>query len=409
MSWKPFLYVLIPLLVVVVIALWIHLSTWFLWSLLPESDIKIALNYTQPGTAMISDLLLLSPLHGELQPVINQARRIAYLQNNDASAIAVIPSNPFLFSERSRVKQQLIANNWQTSSYGLIIIGKKGPTPVNSLPVILRETYRKLYSRQFPYQPAVIAVNKSDALSPGIILDAALIGVATNRGQEIKFAFAQTLSDLPVFSITSPPLPAGDDYLSLNLSGTNIQSIVAQFNLKWDDLLSTKLGLIKTKPALTALLASQQTVSLTISGSNISIAMIGEPNTLKNTISHWLSNEEAFSRPQKNAFKLPDGTLGYELVKGPLLSVLSEPDQTGCQAPASPNVKLWLCQSSQGVSFGTSQSSAQQALSAINPSQQAISIGRQYLSKLDFPIINRIQSLVLFNADPYTILTVQLR
>jgi hypothetical protein len=254
----------------------------------------------------------------------------------------------------------------------------------------------------------VIAVNQSESFVPGITT-MAVVGVSANQGQEIKFVSAKTLADLPVFSITSPSLPANEDFLSLNLSGTTIQSMINQFNAQWDDVIQSKLGLSKTKPPITALLAAQQTVSLTLSGAEASIAIIGDPTALKTTLSNWLSNEEAFSRPQKSAFKLPDGTIGYELVKGELQTVLSDPDQEGCQAPITASVTLWLCQNSQGISLGTGHSLAQQALANINPNHNSISIGRQYLGQLEFPIINRIDSLVLFDSDPYTVLTVKLR
>lgn len=408
MSVKPFIYVLIPLALVPVIAIWIHLSAWFLWSLLPDGNTKVALNYTEPGASLITDLLALSPLRTELEPVIKQTRRFAYVQNNDSSVIALIPQNLLLFGERSQIKQQLIASQWRIQNYGLIIVGIKGPSSINPLSSTLQQTIAKLNSRQFPSQPAVVAVNKSESITHGIT-PMAVVGVSANRGQEVKFVSAQTLADIPVFSIASPSLPANENYLSLNLSGSTIQSMVNQFNADWDDVIRSKLGLTQTKPPITALLAAQQTASLTLSGNDASIALIGDPAALKTAISGWLSNEEAFSRPQKSAFKLPDGTMGYELVKGQLQPVLSDPDQEGCQAPITPVVNLWLCQDSRGVALSTKRHLAQQALTSIDPNHHSISVGRQYLGQLEFPIINRIQSLVLFDSDPYTVLTVQLR
>lgn len=408
MSVKPFLYVLIPLALVPIIAFWIHLSAWFLWSLLPDGNTKIALNYTEPGASLITDLLALSPLRAELEPIINQTRRFAYVQNSDSSVIALIPQNLLFFGQRNQIKQQLIASQWRIQNYGLIIVGVKGQSSINPLSSALWQTFAKLNSRQYPYQPAVVAVNKSEYFAHSIT-PMAIVGVSVNRGQEVKFVSAKTLADIPVFSITSPALPANEDYLSLNLSGSTIQSIITQFNADWDDVIRSKLSLTQTKPAITALLAAQQTASLTLSGNDASIAMMGDPAALKTAINNWLSNEEAFSRPQKSAFKLPDGTMGYELVKGQLQAVLSDPDQEGCQAPVTPVVNLWLCQNSRGVALSTQRHLAQQALSGIDPNHHSISIGRQYLSQLELPIINRINSLVLFDSDPYTVLTLKLR
>ncbi|HBE90273.1 MAG TPA: hypothetical protein DDW41_03635 [Candidatus Andersenbacteria bacterium] len=408
MSVKPFLYVLIPLVLVPAVAIWIHLSIWFLWSLLPDGNTKIALNFTEPGTGLITDLLALSPLREDLEPVMNHARRFSYVQNNDSSVIAIIPKNIVLFRERSQITQQLLANGWRPQNYGLIIVGLKGQSSLNPLSFTLRQAFGKLYSRRYPYQPTVIAVNQSEAFVSKVT-PMAVFGVSANQEREIKFISAKTLADLPVFSIARPSLPSSEDYLSLNLSGATIQLITNQFNAQWNDIIQSKLGLSKTKPPITALLAAQQTISLTLSGAEASIAIIGDPTALKTTLSNWLSNEEAFSRPQKSAFKLPDGTIGYELVKGELQTVLSDPDQEGCQAPVTASVTLWLCQNNQGISFGTGRSLAQQALTNINPNHNSISIGRQYLSQLEFPIINRINSLVLFDSDPYTVLTVKLR
>lgn len=404
---KPLSYLLVPLIFLLFAALWLHLSTWFLWSLIPDGSLKLAVNYTQSGTSITSDLLPLTPLQAELQPFASQVRRFAYVQKDRSAVIALIPRNPALFRERRTIKQNLLANNWRISNFGLVIIGTKGEPSLNAVTSAISRTYRKLYSRQYPYRPAMVAVIRSEDISPALP-DMAFIGVATNNGQELKIASAATLAGLPDFSITSPPLPANDS-LSFNLSGPTLQLISSQFDSQLDKVLTAKLGLTRTNPKIMALLAAQQTASLALSGQEASIAIIGDPMALHSAITTWLINEEAYSRPQPSAFKLPDGTLGYELVKGDPQSVLSAPDQTGCQSPTTDTVQLWLCQDAQGVSLGTSRNLATETLSKISPNHHTISVGGLYLNRLDFLAVRRISSLILYNSDPYTVLTIKLK
>lgn len=403
---KPLSYLLVPLIFLLFAALWLHLSTWFLWSLIPDGSLKLAVNYTRAGTSITSDLLPLTPLQAELQPFTSQVRRFAYVQKDRSAVIALIPRNPALFRERRAIKQNLLANNWRISNLGLVIIGTKGESSLNSVTSAVSRTYRKLYSRQYPYRPAIVAVIRSGDISPALP-DMAFIGVATNNGQELKIVSAATLAELPDFSITSPPLPA-NDFLSFNLSGPTLQLISSQFDSQLDKVLTAKLGLTRTNPKIMALLAAQQTASLALSGQDASIAMMGDPASLRASVAAWLSNEEAYSRPQKSAFKLPDGTLGYELIKGPLQTVLSPPDAEGCEAPSTPTVNLWLCRNYQGVSLGTNRPLALQGLSNISPDHHTIAVSRQYLSQLNLPALNRINSLTLYNSDPYTVLTLKL-
>jgi len=389
------------------VALWAHLSTWYLWHLLPDGELKLALNYTHPASHLLDNFL--APTLPDVAPTIKNVRRFAYVQSTNSSTIALVPSNPFLFRDRHHIIQQLTDYGWSTSNYGLVILGRKGETtPLTSIQPAAINTFSKLISLRHPYKPTIIA-QTTDQTLPMLSQNLALVGVMTTGEGEIKVVIAPDLFSLPDFSIVGPPSPNQTDYLAANLPGTTIQSVAGQFSQSWNDIFYQKLNFNQTKPAIFSFLTTQQTISLTLTQDNASLAIFGQPELLAAAAHQWIQDEETYSRPTKQAFRLPDKTLGYELVPGEPQPVLSPPDQSGCRSPLHDNVSLWLCQGKLGVSIGTSLAAAQQELTNLSTNTRQLSIGSTYLEQLDLSPINLLQSLTYYNSGPYTIITGQLK
>jgi hypothetical protein len=396
--------------IVLITALYTHLSLWFLWHLLPEGNIKIAVNSSQPGSQMVTESLSLSPLDGNTTKLLNNTKRYSYAQTNEHSSIALVPKNPFLFKDRNLLIDELRKQNWHTINFGLVIVGTNQDSTLSLPPLrsIIVSTYGKLISPQHPYKPIVIA-QSIDGSIPPLSGDTALVGVVANQSREVKAIIAPNLNNFPNFSISGPSLPSQSDYIAVNIPGSVIQSVSAQFSNEWNKVIYSKFGFSATKPSVISYLAVQQTASITITDEKAALAVIGDPASLKNTFHQWMQHEEAYSRPQKHAFRLPDNTIGFELIKGDLQPVLSEPDPSGCLAPTSDAIQLWLCQNDKGVSLATTQKDALGELSSISPSIQRITLGNNYLQHLDFLPVKYLQALTLHSSGDYTLLTAKLK
>jgi len=348
-------------------------------------------------------------LHRSVPSLISHTKRFSYVQQDSSTTIALVPTNPFLFKARNQLINQLKQDNWQITNYGLIIIGNTTTTPTrHSLRQTTSQAIAKLTSRQYPSQPNVIANIKANTW-PLLSHDTALIGIITNRNRELKTIIAPRLSDIPPFSISGPPLPNQEDFLSFSLPGATIQSVSTQLANDWNRLLHQRLGFINTKPPLVDFLGKVQTSSLAITDEQTSLAIIGDPSYLNSAWEHWLQDEEAYSRPQRKAFRLPDRTLGYELVKGDSQPVLAQPDSSGCRRPINETIKLWLCQNNQGLAVGTNRDTTLHALDSITTTAQQVSIGNHYLQQIELPLIQHLHALTYFSFGEYTIITASLR
>lgn len=398
------------LTVVFIIAVYFHISLWFLWYLLPEEKIKIAVNSTQPGSQIITDILSAFPIKEDTVKLLNSAKRYSYAQTDKGSVIALVPKNPFLFKDRNLLINELRNNNWHTINFGLVIIGKNNNSTPNlsSLRSVIINTYNKLLSRQHPYKPTIIAQSNNSSI-PLLSGDTALVGVVSRKNKEFKAIIAPSLSNMPNFSISGPALPNQANHLTINIPGKSINAVSTKFSNEWNDIIYSKLGFSATSPPIISYMAVQQTSSMTITNEKAALAMIGDTNSLKGVFHQWMQEEEAHSRPQKHAFRLPDGTIGYELIKGETQPVLSAPDSSGCLAPISEAIKLWLCQNDKGISIATSRADAMQELSSISSSVQTITIGNDYLQRLDFLPVKHFQSLSLYSSGEYTMITTSLK
>jgi|GEM_PF-6840901 hypothetical protein len=395
-------------IIIVIVVINIHLSLWFLWYLLPEGNVKVAVNSSQSGSQVLSDLLNAS-LVEDTTRLFDGAKRYSYIQTDTYSSVILVPKNPFLFRDRDLLIEQLNANDWQTTSFGLLIVGttqKTEPT-LNTLKGTVGSSLGKYFSRRHPYRPIVVAQGNDGSISL-LSGDTALVGVATNFGRELKIIIASDLESLPNFSISRPVLSDEANYLAINILGSTIQSVSAQFSDEWNKIIYSKLGFSVTKPPIISYMTVQQTSSMIITNEKAALAIIGDSNALKDVFHQWMKDEEAYLRPQKRAFKLPDGTLGYELVKGDSQVVLAEPDSSGCLESLSEAIKLWLCVSDKGVAVATNKAAAVQELSSISASIQRVALGSDYLQHIDFLPIKHLKSLAVYSSGQYTILTAKL-
>lgn len=378
-----------------------HLSTWFLWYLLPQGNWKLAVNSSEDGSEIINELAGKTLLPEKISTLTKKVKKYAYLQNKDYSAVAFVPKNPFLFHDRNIIINTLANHEWQTRNFGLIIIGTTKPDKISlpNLTATTKLTLDKLISRQHPRKPTIIADLQNSPI-PYFKEQTSLVGTTARNG-ELKLIIAPTLKDLPDFSISGPPLPRTEDYLIINVPGQVIENLPQQLKNEWNEILHNKIGLKHTKPPLMEYLSRQQTIRLTIDETGTAITAIGKTKEIQNRLIKWLKAEEAFFRPEKNAFQLPDNTLGYETVPGAPVSIFSPPDLSNCLSPTSEHIKLWICQDRKSVSIATDKQMAVKETAAISPTRKDISLGNKYtkqLNQLSLPI----NSFLLHSSGKYT-------
>jgi hypothetical protein len=199
-----------------------------------------------------------------------------------------------------------------------------------------------------------------------------IAAVAAARGSEITIVAAESLEGTRSTKPTTYSVPPAD-FLSAALPGKSLQELPNNLTHAWNNLVSKELGFRFTEPGLVPLVTSQDSILITTGPSEVTLAGWGKAEELIHGLLKAIQAEESYHRPVRQAFRLPDGTIGFEMVAGEE-NEIPRPAVGECTSA----LDLTVCRSETAASISTSREKAQVAL---NSPVWHVQIGERYLKQ----------------------------
>lgn len=210
-----------------------------------------------------------------------------------------------------------------------------------------------------PIQPALIAqfrvANESVFMT----------GVRDNNALNLVTSSSlDQLGQAPfIISINNDELSQSSDVIKIDVPGVALDFLPMNVRNEWNKKLLAVLHFNNTKPDIMGELDKHGQVIIRIDGDGAAIGIEGtdeEKASFTKKIRSWLQDEERYGRPVRRAFKLPDGTLGYELVPGEVKPVLQTDGDGKCLTPLDDKSALWVCGGIAGTSHQVTQNMVRQ-------------------------------------------------
>jgi hypothetical protein len=418
MSLKQIFIIILCFVLTIVLILTIsHLSLWFLWALLPQGEIKLAVNQS---SQVITDPLisLLPPQIKDIIPTSTLSSKFALSKSDKKTTLLAIPSNPFLFSSHKALTSYFNNKGWNSYHFGLIIVAHpNGNQKLNHLSGAWFRSINELIKLDRPIYPLIIIEATPGSIS-FIDESIALIGYI-KQGDTINVLTASAENEISQNNITRQTQQGEVNELQIAINSQSLNLLPAEMRQQWDSFYAESFGFYKTKPNLTRSLLQHETIYLSVQNNSPIIAISGNPLKFINTIKEWVQVEEAYSRPQKRAFRLPDKTLGYEQVPGDSRDVFKY-DDNQCQhaswpapqgfsgvKPKDDMLHLWLCKNNNQVALAQSKEAALETANQliVSDGQWRLYLGPQYAPPLSNQLLN---SLSVIGNDTYSLIQLQL-
>lgn len=215
------------------------------------------------------------------------------------------------------------------------------------------EALQTISWRRVPLRPVAIGELPHTFETP-------LFFAAVRQDTIVRILAAPRLEQLAQQPSLVMPSAAPDATAVLSLPGSALRTLPTSLESSWDALFHQKLHFLKTKPAIFTQLAAADHAVVLLQGDNLALGFQPGSQDMARLLNELVQNEERYTRPLEQAFRLPDGTIGRELVPGLPGDVFRERDATGCRAPLEGKTTLWLCEREGMVILATDQSLAHQ-------------------------------------------------
>jgi len=383
-SFKQTIVTILGLLVIfVAIVVATHLSMWFIWELIPSEQQRYAINNALLPENKIFEAAPHHPIQS-IQPLIKNTRRFALSVGKDNFVFVSLPRNPFILQQQKALRQALDNQGLNTQRLGLLLISAHN----EQLPTISFKSIFQALSHawldQFKYRftPHPLLIGYIQPSSTPLIDDPLFfISKINHQARENKTTIttyvAENYNGLKGISKIKPPTPdRGEDTLRLFINGQILGNLPHSLKNTWTSAIYRQFNFTNTSPDIINKLTSYNQVELVLSPDSLTISTKHPDNDFSEYFKGIVQAEEAYSRPDQQAFKLPDGTLGYEKVPGPARSVFSITDiqEAACQHaswPASPATDrstppsnepgyqhIWICTNEDLVTISNNESTA---------------------------------------------------
>lgn len=398
---KAFVYAiissLITLLVVGVAAIISFYSTWFYFDLLPnQRDFALGLRPTQTVTS----LMTLSELNNDpiapIIDIISLASRVAYSKTSDFESVIMLPK----ILRQGEARRKLSLEGWQYKTFGPLLFAQRGLAETDvpgSLPArvmrALINPWQQYLAASLPLNPPILISAPHVPLSEDI-RGFTVISQASKSGIHIsmKAVDTQKKADDSVYAT----LRAGQHEDSntfqkyqfaalpsklLKVIPKDIKNAVFEKSIRDLGFTFTSSRIMKDIVKLEILLAYQGEGATALGTHK-------EPDSFIKQAKAWVVAEESYHYPQKRAFQLPDGTLGYEIRPSKPASKWVNVENN-CQYLKGKEKTWWLCQSATAAVISNKVEIARAAMMRLDQSSWQLHLA----SLTDDEIINGITSV----------------
>lgn len=353
-------------------------SLWFLWESVPPGDLRLAYDQQQPASPLLTPYLQ-SWLGPDLNLLFEDSAQLAISRRADGVVASVLPRHAWSPRVQRAFTRQLRAEGWHTRRLGLAIVASYGANS-QRLPAspparrfggpdwrdgrLARGTFaalRDLLTARQPREPLFIAT-VTDGSPPFMTPPFSLI--AASEENELTIVAAQG-TYLPSLSHASLALAdtvgsSGAADLSVALPSELFNQLPRELAVAWHNLLRQYLNFEHTDPGLlAAAVQSKGGLTIKLIGDSAVLGVETGGAQFAAAARASLEAEEAYLRPSRRAFRLPDKSIGFELVPGEPQDLFSNKLMgDGCQ----PALSLWLCEAGDRASLANDQGLAEAAL-----------------------------------------------
>lgn len=365
-------------LVLLISGAWfIHTSAWFMWGIVQaQASPTVFVDEPPLIQAIVSDIGQRYHLPANIPFELSAVRRFAWGRGETAPLLVFIPR----LGQGEAVRRHLHDQGWALRRLGSLLIAS--PASLPSTPDLLqrgtREFARHLAFDALPLQPEAllrISPHTVSVLPEGL----RAVAVAQRRGVTV---IGRSRDAWPIFRVNTPaePSPHG---LAVTLPGARLAGLPADAVERWQKDLVARLSLDTSMPRLEQALAPYASVTLATDGATGVIAAVGSPDAFAQLTATWVSAEQGYRTPATAAFRLPDGTLGYEKRPSEVKLAWPPAGQDGCHYLALPFQNYWLCRVGEASAFGTNPRLAQATLAQLPPTGSwRARFGADFLDKL---------------------------
>lgn len=342
------LYLLGFIVLICIISVHLFTSLWFVWNLLPaDGDIAYAGATTDLPIQPLLDAFATSSVSPVILPT-DQIRRFSVSLQGDTQVAVVVPT----LRGQKNVQRKLAADNWRVERFGLVLRAVHGNTTLPSLGQATTQTIFSLMASRHSIAPTLI-IRLSSAVVPALQNKTYVVGSWYDGWLRLSISETNRKSRVTV-------QPYRGDGLHIRVPGHTLNSIPTRLRPAWNIAIGHALGFTATTPDLIGYLAQYEVVEITMQETGSSVAVTGAADAFTAAATTWVQAEDSYHNPVRQAFRLPDRSLGYERVSGPTRDVFMA-EQEGCLAPRPDRATTWICRTSDGATLATSQELARSA------------------------------------------------
>lgn len=180
------------------------------------------------------------------------------------------------------------------------------------------------------------------------------------KGGALSFVYSLTGADKFLGPIKIAKNPNINE-LNIALPSAVLEKIPDNSKQAIQDEIIAGIGLTKSRPDIITLLEGARYFGVTSSGTNnVNNFAVGAAQGLtEDIVSGWVGSERGYLEPVQHAFRLPDGTVGYELIpSADAKADFSDTDQDGCRQSKITAGDIWFCTQGEVGALATDRDSA---------------------------------------------------
>lgn len=359
------------ILVLLGMAWFAHISPWFMWGIVADAD-ALTLFFDIPASLRpaLAELDARYNVTSTLPLRLNTVRRLAWHRSGDSQTLAVVPT----VGQGDTVKDQLTQAGWRHQRLGGLIVASPVSHPAPPARTLLgrgsRELIRHLAFDNLPFQPLAL-------------LDMGIRGyIVYDRHQLV--GSLRTDSAWPQKVIAPAESGFGTERgLVLALPSQALSAIPPDLLTRWQLELVKRFALDRSRPSLVKELGKFAAITASFDADDAALGARSHSISFLTTAESWLVAEQGYQTPRTVAFRLPDGTLGYEKRPSHAPIAWQIVGDGSCRTTSIADVSYWLCQHAEAAALGTSEDSARRALAALtSDSPWHVQIGPTLAEKL---------------------------
>lgn len=290
-------------------------SLWTLLSLLPYANDPDALVAFRRD--VLVERVLEYPAVGEvLSDVAPEARlfsRIAIIRKGEGVAIAGLPH----IVDQLHVSDLLVSNGWSVTRLGHLVIARKGIPESGRVSIAavqkgLHAIWQNVAIQRAPLAPLVIVHVRANTFS---MINKSQHVVIWRNGTAV--CMAGTSGDGAVAAPSFPCralLEQAPDAFLFSAPGWALNVLPREMRDALEHHIRERFFFTNSQPALLDHLSRFDRVHYTEQGSDIVLGSTDSAPDFLGAVERWIRAEQAFERIEKRAFRLPDGTIGYEYI-----------------------------------------------------------------------------------------------